>query len=93
MIASAFPTNLSRSGASGWKLAMGIQSTDAVSTREINNLFMGWAPFLNLFRLPCGYPDIITLILFTTKITKATKGSDMIFLKLLNFVLFVSFVV
>ena len=34
MIASAFLTKLSLIGESGWKLAIGMQSTDAVSTME-----------------------------------------------------------
>ena len=59
MIASASPTNLSLNGESGWKLAMGIQSTDAVSTRALtifswigsyqnSRVLHGWIFFLNL---------------------------------------------
>ena len=63
---------------------MGIQSTDTVSTMDIKNFFMDWF--------------LVLISSFTTKHTlrldsghaPATKVSDMIFLKLLNFVIFVS---
>jgi hypothetical protein len=51
MIASAFPTNLRLNGESGWKLAMGKQSTHAVSIISIKNLFMDSLPFRNLLDL------------------------------------------
>ena len=74
MIASAFPTNLSRSGASGWKLGDGHTEHRCSQHYGDKKFFHGWAPFLISSGFHVDILRLSTLILFTTKALEDHEG-------------------